>query len=100
VIGGWQGSWIYQIQSGPPTSWGRYFFYGDLDNIDAVFQHSDAHDGDVHLWFNPNIIYTGTGAVPSGFNGFEGRSAYQPGSFHVRPFPTRLGSLRADEVRG
>jgi hypothetical protein len=100
IAGGWQLSWVYQFQSGPPTNWGKYFFYGDLDNIADVFQHDRAHSQDVHLWFDPNIAYRGTGAVPSGFNGFEGRAANQPGTFHVRTFPPRLGTLRADGVRG
>ena len=38
--------------------------------------------------------------MPSGFSGFEGRAANQPGSFHQRVFPARVGSLRADGVRG
>ncbi|MDP2999277.1 MAG: TonB-dependent receptor [Bryobacterales bacterium] len=100
LIGGWQLSWIYQFQSGPPTSWGRYFYYGDLNNIQDVFNQEKAHSQDVHLWFDPNIAYRGTGPVPSGFSGFEGRAANQPGSFHRRVFPARLGSLRADGVRG
>jgi hypothetical protein len=54
---------------------------------------------DVHLWFNPDIAYRGTGAVPSGFTGFEGRSANQPGTFHERVFPARLGDIRADGFR-
>jgi hypothetical protein len=100
IVGGWQLSWIYQFQSGPPTNWGKYFYYGDLDSIADVFQHDRSHESDVHLWFDPNIAYRGVGAVPSGFNGFEGRAANQPGSFHSRTFPARLGSLRADGVRG
>ena len=93
-------SWVYQFQSGPPTSWGRYFYYGDLNNIQDVFNQEKAHSQDVHLWFDPSIAYRGTGPVPSGFNGFEGRAANQPGTFHRRVFPARLGSLRSDGVRG
>ena len=100
VVGGWQLSWIYQFQSGPPTNWANYFYYGDLNKIADTFRHSDTHNQDVHLWFDPNTAYRGTGPVPSGFNGFEGRAANQPGVFHQRVFPARLGSLRADGFRG
>jgi hypothetical protein len=31
--------------------------------------------------------------------GFEGRSALQPGAFHIRVFPVRLDSIRADGIR-
>jgi hypothetical protein len=48
----------------------------------------------------PSIAYRGSGAIPSGFSGFEGRSGNQPGNFHQRVFPARLGSLRADGFRG
>jgi hypothetical protein len=99
-VGGWQLSWIYQFQSGPPTNWGNLFFYGDMDNIENVFKHSEMRSRDVHLWFDPDIAFRGTGAVPSGFTGFDGRAASQPGVFHTRVFPTRLGSLRADGFRG
>jgi hypothetical protein len=51
------------------------------------------------MWFDPNIRFTGSGAIPSGFQGFEGRSASQPGAYHVRVFPTRLSSLRQDGIR-
>jgi hypothetical protein len=100
VVGGWQLSWVYQFQSGPPTSWGKYFYYGDLDKIGDAFKHGEAHSKDVHLWFDPSISYRGTGAVPSGFTGFEGRAAYQPGTFQQRVLPARLGSLQADGLRG
>lgn len=70
------------------------------NNIADVFQHDQANDRNVHLWFDPQIAYRGTGAVPSTFSGFEGRSASQPGAFQVRTFPARLGSLRADGIRG
>jgi hypothetical protein len=100
VVGGWQLSWIYQAQSGPPTAWGNYFYYGDMNEIANVLQHSESSRSDVHLWFDPNIAYRGSGAVPSGFTGFEGRAANQPGNFHARVFPARLGSLRADGFRG
>jgi hypothetical protein len=100
IIGGWQLSWIYQIQSGPPTTWGNAFYYGDINDIGNAFKHSESHGRDVHLWFDPNIAFRGAGAIPSGFTGFEGRSANQPGAFHSRVFPARLSSLRADGFRG
>lgn len=100
IVGGWQLSWIYQIQSGPCTgNWGNRFFYGDMNNIAAVFNHDEVHSKDIHVWFDPNIVYKGSGSVPSGFVGFEGRSGSQPGSYHVRMFPIRLDSLRADGIR-
>jgi hypothetical protein len=100
VVGGWQLSWIYQAQSGPPTTWGNLFYYGDTGAIADAFQHRESHERDVHLWFDPTLAYRGSGAIPSGFTGFEGRSANQPGAFHQRVFPARLGSLRSDGFRG
>lgn len=99
VIGGWQLSWVYQYQSGPPTNWGNRFFYGDMANLEQLFNSSEVHERDIHLWFDPSIAYRGTGAIPAGFQGFEGRSANQPGQFHVRTFPARLDVLRADGIR-
>jgi len=100
LVGGWQLSWIYQFQSGPPTTWGNLFYYGDINKIADAFKHSESHNRDVHLWFDPSIAHLGTAPIPSGFTGFEGRSANQPGVFHQRVFPARLGSLRADGFRG
>ncbi len=100
IVGGWQLSWIYQFQSGPPTDWGNYFYYGDVNQLEDTFKHDQVHSQDVHLWFDPNAAYRGTTPVPSGFTGFEGRTANQPGVFHQRVFPQRLGSLRADGFRG
>jgi hypothetical protein len=99
LAGDWQVSWIYQYQSGPPTSWGNRFFYGDLSKLAEIARHKDVHAQDIHLWFDPSIAYKGTGAIPAGFVGFEGRSALQPGAFHVRVFPIRLDSIRADGIR-
>jgi hypothetical protein len=99
VVGGWQLSWVYQYQSGPATTWSNRFFYGDVNNIGSLFKHDDVQSKDMHVWFDPAIAYRGTGAVPSGFQGFEGRSAQQPGTFHTRVFPTRLDVLRADPLR-
>jgi hypothetical protein len=99
LVGGWQLSWIYQYQAGSPSGWSNRFFYGDLDGIASLLNHDEVHSNDIHAWFDPNIRYTGAGAVPQGFTGFEGRSASQPGSYHVRVFPTRLDALRNDGIR-
>lgn len=99
VVGGWQLSWVYQYQNGRVTDWGNRFFYGDLSKIKDLFKHEEVHAKDIHVWFDPNIRYTGAGPVPAGFVGFEGRSAMQPGSYHVRVFPTRLDALRQDGIR-
>ncbi|HUS04718.1 MAG TPA: hypothetical protein VMZ52_00365, partial [Bryobacteraceae bacterium] len=99
ILGGWQASWVYQRQTGPPIDWGNRFFYGDLNNLGNVLNHDAVHERDIHVWFDPNIAYRGTGAVPQGFQGFEGRSANQPGSFQTRVFPVRLDVVRADGIR-
>lgn len=101
VVGGWTFSWIYQFQSGPATGdWGNRFFYGDLNAIGDLFKHDSVHSQDIHAWFDPNIrVTSGTAAIASGYNGFEGRTAFQPGSYHVRVFPIRLAALRADGIR-
>jgi hypothetical protein len=88
------------LQSGPPTSWGNYFFYGDLNNIEDVFKQKETREKDIHAWFDPGIAYRGSGPLPANFAGFEGRAANQPGAFHTRVFPTRLSELRADGFRG
>lgn len=99
VVGDWQFSWIYQYQSGPPTSWGNRFFYGDLNKLAEIARHKEVHSANIHLWFDPNIAFKGTGPIPTGFSGFDGRSGSQPGVFHVRVFPVRVASLRADGIR-
>ncbi|MFN7925211.1 MAG: carboxypeptidase-like regulatory domain-containing protein [Bryobacteraceae bacterium] len=98
LLGGWQLSWVYQYQNGAPTGWGNRFYYGDLANIASALNHDGANSSDIHKWFEP-VRYTGSGAVPQGFTGFEGRSAQQPGAFHVRVFPTRLTDIREDGIR-
>ncbi len=101
IVGGWTASWIYQFQSGATTGdWGNRFFYGDVSKIGDLFKHDQVHSNDIHAWFDPSIrVTTGTAPIPSGFNGFDGRTAFQPGSFHVRVFPLRLDSLRQDGIR-
>ncbi len=100
LVGGWQLSWVYERQSGASTGWGNLFYYGDMNNIASAFNHDAVHSRDIHQWFDPSIAYrTGTGPIPQGFQGFEGRAAFQPGTYHVRVFPTRLDSIRADGLR-
>ena len=100
VLGGWQLSWVYVRQAGTRTGWGNLFFYGDINQIDKLFNHDEVWSKDIHQWFDPNIRYTASGAcgVPSGFTGFEGRTACQPVGNHVRVFPTQL-DLRNPELR-
>lgn len=97
LIGNWNGGWVYQWQSGPATDWGNRFFYGDISKIGDLFS-SSVHANDIHQWFDASAVYRGSGAVPSGFVGFDGRSANQPGSYHVRVFPFRLNDIRADGI--
>lgn len=99
VAGGWQLSWIYQIQSGPLVNLSNRFFYGTPDQVNALLNHDQVHGQDIRLWFDPNIAYKASGAVPSGFVGIEGRSAAQPGAFQVRMSPFQLSGLRADGIR-
>ncbi len=100
VVGGWQLSWVYQFQNGGPTGWGNRFFNGDINNLAALFNQDAVHARDIHVAFDPAIAYTtGSAPIPQNFNGFEGRSALQPGAYHERVFPTRLTSLREDGIR-
>ncbi|HWB83190.1 MAG TPA: carboxypeptidase-like regulatory domain-containing protein [Bryobacteraceae bacterium] len=106
LVGGWQISWIYQYQSGAPISWSNLFYYGSLDQVVSALNHSDVHSKDIHAWFDPAAVYSNvlnksdaaTGPIPSGFVGFEGRSAFQPGSYQIRQFPQYVDSLRADGI--
>jgi hypothetical protein len=108
VVGNWNLGWVYQRQSGPALDWlglssgiqnGTRFFYGDVNSLGAILKHDQVHGGDIHTWFDPSISFRGTGDVPSGFVGFEGRSAAQPGSYQVRTFQQRSDALRADGIR-
>ncbi len=99
IAGGWRIGWIYQRNSGPAPDWGNRFFYGDLDKIEELFQHDRVHSKDIHWWFDSSIAYKSTGPIPQGFTGFEGRTANQPGAYHVRVFPSRLSALRSDGIR-
>jgi hypothetical protein len=99
LFGGWQVSWVYQRQSGPALDFPNVFFYGDVERLSDVFRHKEIHGNNIHLWFDPSIAYRGSGEIPAGFVGFEGRSALQPGQFHRRVFPTRITALRADGLQ-
>ena len=99
MFGGWRTSWIWQRQSGTPTIWANRFYYGDINKIGDVFRHDAVNGQDIHQWFDPKIAYTGTGAIPAGFQGFEGRTALQPGQFHVSAFPAYLSALRTDGIK-
>ncbi len=98
ILGNWNLSWVYILQSGPSTEWNNVFFYGDQNQLASLFNHDEVRSKDYLQWFDPSIKYTGTDSAPSGFTGFEGRSSAQPGSYHVRMFPSRLDSLRSDGI--
>jgi hypothetical protein len=99
VAGGWQLSWIYEYQMGAATSWGNVFYYGDPGQMESLFKHGQIHGQNVDAWFDPTIAYKGSGSIPSGFVGFEGRSSQQPGQYQVRTFPRTLDAVRADGLR-
>lgn len=98
ILGNWNVSGVFQWQSGPATDWGNRFFYGDINQLESLFKHDEMRSKDYLQWFDGSIAWRGTGAPPAGFVGFEGRSAAQPGSYHVRVFPNRLNSLRSDGI--
>ncbi|MBI5282832.1 MAG: carboxypeptidase regulatory-like domain-containing protein [Candidatus Solibacter usitatus] len=99
LIGNWNVSWVYQLQSGPATGdWGNRFFYGDQNQLETLFKSGEMRSQDIRKWFDPSIRWTGATAPPAGYVGFEGRAAAQPGSYHQRVFPIRLDSLRADGI--
>ena len=99
VIGNWNVSWVLQLQSGPASNWGNRFFYGDINQLDSLFRHDDVRKNDYLAWFDSSLTWRGSAAPPSGFTGFEGRAAAQPGSYHVRVFPDRLDYLRSDGIK-
>lgn len=99
IVGGWQLSWNYEYQMGAATTWNNLFYYGDLSQIGSLFKHSQAQSQNSNEWFDPSIVFRGTGAIPSGFVGFEGRANMQPGTYQVRVFPKTLDALRADGLR-
>jgi hypothetical protein len=98
VVGGWTLSWVYTYQTGPLISTGNLFYYGDVDQIVQALNHDGIHSQDIHLWFDRAAVWTGSGAAPSGFVGFEGRSANQPGTYQARIFQQYVDGLRADGI--
>lgn len=99
IIGNWNLSWVYQYTSGPSLGdWSNRFFYGDINQLENLWKHDEVRSKDYLAWFDPSLAWRGSGAPPSGFVGFEGRSAAQPGSYHVRVFPIRFESLREDGI--
>ncbi|MBI4910041.1 MAG: carboxypeptidase regulatory-like domain-containing protein [Acidobacteria bacterium] len=97
IIGNWNTGWVYQWQLGPAAGdWGNRFFYGDINKLGDVLS-TKVHESDIHQWFEP-ATYRTAGALPSGFVGFDGRSANQPGSYHVRVFPLNNDAVRSDGI--
>ena len=99
VVGGWQLSWIYQYQSGALISFGNLFSYGTVDQLVKALNIDSAHASNIHTWFDPAAVWTGSTAPPSGFVGFEGRSTAQPGTYQARVFPQYIDGVRADPIR-
>jgi hypothetical protein len=101
LLGDWSIGWIYQRNSGPALQWDNRFFYGDLTKIADLFNHDKVNSQDIHLWWDPAIAYTAKNSnpIPSDFQGFEGRSAFQPSSYQVRTFTRTLPEMRADGIR-
>jgi hypothetical protein len=107
IVGGWQLSWVYQYQTGAPISWGNLFYYGSVDQVVQALNESATHAANSRQEHSTAAVYSpvfnssdlATGPIPSGFVGFEGRSAFQPGSYQVREFPQYVNALRADPIR-
>jgi hypothetical protein len=110
LAGGWELNWIFQWQDGQPLEFGNRFFYGDINQLENLWNHDEVWGSDVHQWFSKDITWNPSanptqnnycvtnnlGAncdPPSSFVGFEGRSAKQPGSYHVRMTPSRFPKL-------
>ncbi|MBN8731333.1 MAG: TonB-dependent receptor [Acidobacteria bacterium] len=79
LIGGWQLSGIYSLQSGAPINFGNVIFNGDVKNL-----RLDGGQQSLAQWFNVNA-------------GFERNSALQLDR-NIRNFPLRFGFLRADKI--
>jgi hypothetical protein len=108
VLGGWQLGWIYMYQTGewqdPYNSgavryWGNNFFYGNVNDLGKLMNHDAAQAQNTLEWFLPSIAYKGTGPIPAGFEGFEGRAANQPGTYQIRTLPRTLTALPIAPVR-
>jgi len=107
VVGGWQVSWIYQYQTGAPVSWGNLFYSGTVDQVVQALAEGATHSANSRQEYSTAAVYSpvfnpsdlASGPIPSGFIGFEGRSALQPGSYQIREFPQYVNALRADPIR-
>jgi hypothetical protein len=75
LVGGWQVSGVWGMQSGAPLAWGNNIYYGDPANIRLpLSERTPAH------WFN--------------VTGFETASARQLLGNQLRWWPFRFGTLR------
>ena len=74
MIGGWQLSTIYIMQSGVPLTWGDAVFFGNGDDI-----RNGPHTAE--QWFNINA-------------GFTRNTATRPASYHYRTWPFRFSNVR------
>jgi hypothetical protein len=107
VVGGWQLSWVYQYQTGAPVSWGNLFYYGSVDQVVQALAEGATHATNSRQEYSTAAVYSpifnssdsASAPIPSGFVGFEGRSAFQPGSYQIREFPQYVNALRADPIR-
>ena len=106
LVGGWQLSWVYQYQTGAPDSWGNLFYYGTVDQVVQALAEDATHAANSRQELSTAAVYgalnpadSASGAIPSGFVGFEGRPTMQPGSYQVRQFPQYVNALRADPIR-
>ncbi len=127
VVGGWQVSSIYHLQSGPIYDTGNWFFYGTDSH--ALTKSRDERTTDA--WFNwqllpgatrdytasnrtayetrirtivPQSVLTSMGSICGSGNNvactYENVTPtnFQPNSFHRRIFPTRLSWLRTSNM--
>jgi hypothetical protein len=107
IVGGWQLSWIYQYQTGSLLNFANVYYYGSVDQVVEALNHDKVHSQNIHQWFDPNVAYnnvtnpadSATAPIPSGFIGFEGRTAFQPNTYQARRFPQYVDSLRGDAIR-
>ncbi|HEY3835189.1 MAG TPA: carboxypeptidase regulatory-like domain-containing protein [Bryobacteraceae bacterium] len=107
VVGGWQLSWVYQYQTGAPVNWGNLFYYGSVDQVVQALNESATHAANSRQEYSTAAVYSpvfnssdsASAPIPSGFVGFEGRSAFQPGSYQTRQFPQYVNGLRIDPIR-
>jgi len=65
----------------------------------GALNHDNIHSQNINMWYDRAAVWPGNTALPSGFVGFEGRSASQPNTYSARIFPEHVNSLRNDPVR-